>query len=209
MITIVAQQGGGFTSDDMDLFGVPAYRSRDRVCAIEMEDDFEVVDPGGDAIVAGKPGHMLAFDRYDMASAMGAEAFLAQYEPIVQPGIDWSVQERKPRWFVGPYEGVVFQGCASCAPVHRMASMDTVVAVGFGDAHVSCNKVALYSESSGHGIAADVAARGITLEIFERIAATSPNADWRLVLNAPLRSREYQRHGPGKWVLIASGEGFA
>ncbi len=211
MITIVAEYRGGFSSDDVDLFGVPAYRSRDRVRAIKTEDDFEIVDPGGDAIVTGGAGHMLVFDRYDLAGTLSIETFSEKYEPIIQPGIDWSKQEKKPRWFVEPYEGEVFQGCASCPPVHGMASMDTVVAVGFGSAFVSKNGAVIYSEPSNTSDDPDLyaASCNVTLELFERIATANPRDDWRLHLHAPLRGRVYQRHGPGKWVLIESNEGFA
>ena len=43
----------------------------------------------------------------------------------------------------------------------------------------------------------------------ERIAMENPEHDWRIVLNAPLWNRTYQRQAPGLWVLVEQGRGFA
>ena len=48
-----------------------------------------------------------------------------------------------------------------------------------------------------------------TLMKFENMARKDPDHDWRLILDAPLRGREYQRQGHNNWVLIRSDEGFA
>ena len=42
----------------------------------------------------------------------------------------------------------------------------------------------------------------------ERVAQREPG-DWRARFDSPLRDAEYQRQGKGRWVLIASGPGFA
>ncbi len=33
--------------------------------------------------------------------------------------------------------------------------------------------------------------------------------DWRISFETPLWDGEYQRHGPGQWVLVRKGPGFA
>lgn len=101
-----------------------------------------------------------------------------------------------------PYTGQIFQGCLNCPPVESIAPMDMLIAVGFGSAMVTCGHkvifMEMYDDTEFH-----------TLAEFEEMAKKDPNHDWRVSLNAPLRSREYQRQGDNNWVLIASGEGFA
>ncbi len=101
-----------------------------------------------------------------------------------------------------PYEGSIHQGCLNCPPVERIAPLDMLIAVGFGIARVTRGKKIVFQETADdedyHRLAE-----------FEEMAKTDPDHDWRVLLEAPLRSREYQRQGEGKWVLIASGEGFA
>lgn len=101
-----------------------------------------------------------------------------------------------------PYEGAIHQGCLNCPPVERVAPMNMLIAVGFGYAAVTRGSKVVFREKPNDD---DLH----YLEEFEAMAAKDPDHDWRVVLNAPLRSRTYQRHGPGKWVLIESGEGFA
>jgi hypothetical protein len=101
-----------------------------------------------------------------------------------------------------PYEGMVHQGCLSCPPVLPIAELDTPVCVGFGLAQITKDDEVIYQDMS---IAEEVP----TLQEFEDTAQRDPDHDWRLLLEAPLRSREYQRQGFEKWVLIDSGMGFA
>jgi len=103
-----------------------------------------------------------------------------------------------------PFEGLVHQGCLSCPQVTAIADMSIHVSVGFGFAAITKNKDVYYSEPvmpEFHDTR--------TLREFEQIAQSDPDNDWRLLLEAPLRSREYQRQGFEKWVLIDSGMGFA
>jgi hypothetical protein len=105
---------------------------------------------------------------------------------------------------IKPYEGTIHQGCLNCPPVQKIADLDMVVAVGFGDAHVSRGDKIIYQENPN-----DDGDDWHYLQEFEDMALKDPDHDWRLVLFGPLRGREYQRHGPGKWVLIDSNKGFA
>ena len=110
-----------------------------------------------------------------------------------------STWKKEPMW-----ESKIFQGCLNCPPVARIATMDMVIAVGFGDAHVSRDGENVYTEPCSWSTE-DLR----TLSEFEAMAAADPDHDWRVIMNAPLRNREYQRHDTGTWVLIDSGMGFA
>lgn len=104
-----------------------------------------------------------------------------------------------------PYEGRIYQGCLNCPPVTRQASMEMLIAVGFGVAQVTKDEELIYTEPINPESWEDLP----TLNHFEQMAQEDPDHDWRVLLEAPLRSREYQRQGPEEWVLIASGPGFA
>lgn len=105
---------------------------------------------------------------------------------------------------VPAYTGQIHHGCLSCPAVRPLAPLTTRVAVGFGMAAVTKDGHCVYSEPPN--IEWD---KIPTLRKFENAARKDPHHDWRLILEAPLRSREYQRHGKNEWVLIASGQGFA
>jgi len=79
--------------------------------------------------------------------------------------------------------------------------MDMVIAVGFGIAQITRDGDFVYSDGDENDFP--------TLARFEEMAVADPDHDWRCLLVAPLRGREYQRHDTGKWVLIASDNGFA
>ena len=104
---------------------------------------------------------------------------------------------------VEPWTGKIWRGCLNCPPVEQKAPLDTLVAVGFGYAAITRDGEQVYVEP------ARPLKRYRRLRSFERMAAKNPEHDWRLILDAPLRGRTYQRHGPGEWVLIESNGGFA
>lgn len=104
--------------------------------------------------------------------------------------------------FLPPFEGVIHQGCLRAPRIEGLASMGLMICVGFGIAQITKDDEIIYSDMS---IADDVP----LLEDFEGMAQQSPDHDWRLLLEAPLRGREYQRQGFEKWVLIDSNMGFA
>lgn len=93
-------------------------------------------------------------------------------------------------------------GCLNCGGTHANAPMDMLVAAGFGMAMVTKDKEVIYSEDSNSDDWPE-------LRRFEDMAKESPDCDWRVVLELPLRSAEYQRQGDEHWVLIKSGMGFA
>jgi hypothetical protein len=92
-------------------------------------------------------------------------------------------------------------GCLNCPPVEVIAPMDMLIAVGFGTAEVRRGKKLIFEEQMSEEFH--------TLQEFEDMAKQDPDHPWTVLLDAPLRSRKYQRQGEGKWVLIESGQGFA
>lgn len=102
-----------------------------------------------------------------------------------------------------PYQGTIYDGCAHAQSVERVAAMDMVIAVGFGSAQVWKDKELVYDESDSED------PNFLNLLHFEETAVEDPDHDWRVILYAPLRGSEYQRHDKEKWVLIGSNEGFA
>ena len=103
---------------------------------------------------------------------------------------------------VAPYQGQIHQGCLNCPPVESIAPMDMLIAVGFGFAGVIKDNETVFMEQANDDGYHE-------LQEFETLALSDPDHDWRVILDAPLRSRTYQRHDVGKWVLIESGMGFA
>ena len=106
----------------------------------------------------------------------------------------WEKKERlKPK----------MRGCFH-APMQEVLDMDEIIAVGFGDAHVSKDNKIVYCEPS------EYEPQNIwTVQDAENEALKDPDHDWRIVLYAPLRGRVFQRQEPGKWYLIEEDQGFA
>ncbi len=101
-----------------------------------------------------------------------------------------------------PHEGPIHQGCLNCPPVERVAPLNMLVAVGFGYAAVLRGSREVFREGPDD-------TEYHTLVEFEEMAKADPEHSWRVILDAPLCYREYQRQGDGNWVLIKSGMGFA
>jgi len=79
--------------------------------------------------------------------------------------------------------------------------MNMLIAVGFGDAHASRDGEIIYHEKPDDD-------KSKLLSEFEAMAKKDPDHDWRVMLFAPLRGREYQRQGDELWVLIDSNPGI-
>jgi hypothetical protein len=102
-----------------------------------------------------------------------------------------------------PVEGSV--ACLTCGAGAR-TDLDSgrPICVGFGSAGYSRDGAVLWSkgrlgEDEEPPTVADV----------EALAAADPDHDWRISFFAPLWEGEYQRQGPGEWVLVRKGPGFA
>lgn len=94
--------------------------------------------------------------------------------------------------------------CVHCPPSYTQLKMSEKIIAGFGTTMILKNKKVIYSEKPN--LEWEDAP---TLMKFENMARKSPQADWRYILNLPLRDAEYQRQGKNKWVLIKTGMGFA
>lgn len=95
-------------------------------------------------------------------------------------------------------------GCMQCPGSHTLLEMDTVLYQGFGGYHVEKDGEEYYFPNS------DLEWEEYkTLSQIEEEAVLEPDADWRVILNNPLRGGTWQRHGVDEWVLIESNIGFA
>lgn len=96
--------------------------------------------------------------------------------------------------------------CACCPPIPAVASLDKIIAVGFGAAYVSKDgEQVLDGEASWQ----DQGSGGATFQTAEDMAKLDPDHDWRVTLWGPLHGESFQRQGEGQWVLVESNPGFA
>jgi hypothetical protein len=95
-------------------------------------------------------------------------------------------------------------GCSHCGYTENKLLMNTKIIAGFGEATIKKNREVIYREEPNTKWE-----NAPTLMKFELLARKTPKADWRYILNLPLRSAEYQRQGKNNWVLIKKGMGFA
>lgn len=99
-----------------------------------------------------------------------------------------------------------FGGCLNCGYQYDVAPLDMIIAVGFGTAIVTKNGMVIYNElDECH----DNWDNAWTVTKAEEEALRDPDNDWRIVLEAPLSMRVYQRHEKNTWVLVKKGMGFA
>ena len=96
-------------------------------------------------------------------------------------------------------------GCLNCGVRPNLFPAEGEIAVGFGYAALHRDGEPIYTEPHID----DESAQYMTGAQAEEIAAADPDHDWRIVLEAPLSGRTYQRHGPGEWALVEQNMGFA
>lgn len=99
-------------------------------------------------------------------------------------------------------------GCLNCGggEMERrdgeiLADMDTELCMGFGGWTITLNGVLYFQSDSDEG--------GPPLSSIEEIARDQPDNDWRAEYTGMMRDATFQRQGENRWVLIASGPGFA
>lgn len=97
-----------------------------------------------------------------------------------------------------------FGGCLCCGYQHDVLPMDSIIAVGFGEASLTRDDETVWEELP-HMEEEDF----MTVKQAEAIAAADPRHDWRIHKVAPLSERHYQRQGENHWVLYEKGQGFA
>ena len=95
------------------------------------------------------------------------------------------------------------------------AGTDGKFTVALSPAQIDGQTVSVTAGDAGGTVEAIMEANDITDDELmtcadaEMLAAKDPNHDWRIVLHGPLSGRTYQRHGPGRWMLVEKSEGFA
>lgn len=97
---------------------------------------------------------------------------------------------------------MVIHICGNFSKIGEIAPLDMIIAVGFGFAAIKRGRKVIWQETDN-----DEDFRH--LNEFEVMAKADPKHDWRVILDAPLSYREYQRQGDDRWVLIKTGQGFA
>jgi hypothetical protein len=95
-------------------------------------------------------------------------------------------------------------GCLNCGYTEERLPMRTKLYQGFGGWMITKNGELFYMESQDVDFD-----KSKKLSYIERSAKLEPESDWRAILDLPMRSAVYQRHGKSKWVLIEKGQGFA
>lgn len=110
--------------------------------------------------------------------------------------------EKRP--FVGEMRG---NPCLQCPDPPAELKPESIVAVGFGDAHLERDGEIIWDENTdGRDLDWD---EMMSCAKAEEMAAKDPDHDWRIVKNGPLHGETYQRHGKGRWVCIEQNQGFA
>ena len=99
-------------------------------------------------------------------------------------------------------------GCIICSTASHKLSMKRMLITGFGGCKVTRDGEIIYQEDI-HEMEKWDYDYPITAMMYERIAAKDPEHDWRIAFYGPMHEEEYQRQGPGCWVMIHSGPGFA
>ena len=99
-------------------------------------------------------------------------------------------------------------GCLTCGGGEMvredkaiLVDMNTELYMGFGGWTVTLNGKLYYQGETNED--------GSLLSRFEKEARGAPDNDWRAEYCGPMREATYQRQGENRWVLIASGPGFA
>jgi len=93
--------------------------------------------------------------------------------------------------------------CPHCPPIPTQATMEKLIAVGFGCAILTRDgETILDGEDPPND-------EFITFQDAEDLAMADPDHDWQVVLHGPLHGETYQRQGAGVWLCIERNEGFA
>lgn len=109
---------------------------------------------------------------------------------------------KTPHWEKMPPVKGGRRHCNMCPPTSETFHPESVIAVGLGSATLTKDGDTVFSEERDDE-------NWFTGADAEKLALADPDHDWRISLIGPLSEKEYQRHGPGLWVLVRSGEGFA
>lgn len=88
-------------------------------------------------------------------------------------------------------------------PIGSALLPDYVIAIGFDSAVVCCDgEVVLDGETNEH-------ADWIAVADAEKAAVERGSGRWTIEIDGPLWSARWERQGPGRWICIEAGKGFA
>lgn len=94
--------------------------------------------------------------------------------------------------------------CLCCGGAVTHLRKEDRIGVGFGFAGLTRDRETIWCEDGDMDWE-----ELMTVEMAESIAMESPDSDWRIIMDGPLRGRTYQRQGDMKWVLVEENQGFA
>jgi hypothetical protein len=107
---------------------------------------------------------------------------------------------------VEPLKEVRGNPCLICSAhghdPQKIAPLDMIIAVGFGNACLTKNGKVIWDEQRAKG------GEYLTVRGAEKLALEDPDNDWRIEKHGPLHGETYQRHGKDEWVCIEQNEGF-
>jgi len=85
------------------------------------------------------------------------------------------------------------------------APMEMPICVGFGDARVLRDGETVYDGEREW----ERGREPWTVQDAENLAAADPDHDWRILMHGALSGRTFRRNDVGKWIEVASNQGFA
>ena len=106
--------------------------------------------------------------------------------------------------YLPPYTGKKPIGCLNCGGTYSKLPMRTRLYNDFGGYRITKNSELFFMEKVNTPFH-----KCKTLSWVERRAKLEPDADWRCIMDLPLRGGTYQQQGKSKWVLVEVNNGFA
>ena len=95
------------------------------------------------------------------------------------------------------------QPCLHAGVAESIFLPDWLIEIGFGYAELTCDNRLIWNEGDSEW------GKCLSGAGAEEIAAKDPDHDWRISLQGAMSGREYQRHGPARWVLVHQDKGFS
>ena len=102
----------------------------------------------------------------------------------------------------------ITKGCLHCGILHIKIAMNHKLTQSFGGECIHKNGNLFYLPPPLNNFQEDWE-NAKTLMWIENQAQKAPDNDWRLLIDMPLYTAEYQRQGKNNWVMIKKGMGFA
>lgn len=97
----------------------------------------------------------------------------------------------------------MWRGCLHAGPAPQVCPLTRHLAVGFGAVSLTRDGQVVWTGDEAFK------RRPKNVRWAENRAAADPAHDWRLRFESPLSGELFQRHAPGRWVLVKQDRGFA